>query len=152
MAFTYHTNVHSDWIDYNGHMQDAYYGLVFSHGVDALQDEVGFDHAYRDATGCTIYLVEEHKYFLKEVKYADALAVNIHLISQTDKLFHLYAEMICAQKTVALCELIEMHVQQKPCPHGVPIPQHIAHALSAYQIKDQALSGLKHRSRRMRLR
>ena len=40
MAFTYHTNVHSDWIDYNGHMQDAYYGLVFSHGVDALQDEV----------------------------------------------------------------------------------------------------------------
>ena len=45
MAFTYHTKVQSDWIDYNGHMQDAYYGLVFSHGVDALLEEVGFDRA-----------------------------------------------------------------------------------------------------------
>ncbi|MCV2869292.1 hypothetical protein OEW28_11720 [Defluviimonas sp. WL0002] len=54
-TFHYRTSVRPEWIDYNGHMQDAYYGLVFSHAVDAFQDEVGFDAAYRKATGCTTY-------------------------------------------------------------------------------------------------
>ncbi|EEE35651.1 conserved hypothetical protein [Rhodobacteraceae bacterium KLH11] len=31
-----------EWIDYNGHMQDAYYGLVFSYAVDAMQDAPQF--------------------------------------------------------------------------------------------------------------
>ena len=37
-VFWYHTEVSAQWIDYNGHMQDAFYGLVFSHAVDDLQD------------------------------------------------------------------------------------------------------------------
>ena len=40
MAFLYQTQVLPDWIDYNGHMQDAFYGLVFSYAVDAFQDWV----------------------------------------------------------------------------------------------------------------
>ena len=62
MIFEYKTTVWPEWIDYNGYMRDAYYGLVFSKAIDALQDEVGFNQAYRQRTGCTIYLVEEHKF------------------------------------------------------------------------------------------
>ena len=47
MIFEYRKTVLPEWIDYNGHMQDAYYGLVFSKAVDALQDDVGFDQSYR---------------------------------------------------------------------------------------------------------
>ena len=93
MSFLYHTKVKADWIDYNGHMQDAYNGLVFSYAVDAFQDVVGFDAAYRQRTGCTIYLVEEHKYFLKEVKEGDLLEIRIGLLAVTEKLFHLHCQM-----------------------------------------------------------
>ncbi len=35
MTFRYQTTVRPEWIDYNRHMQDAYYGLVFSYAVGA---------------------------------------------------------------------------------------------------------------------
>jgi len=100
MSFLYHTKVKADWIDYNGHMQDAYYGLVFSYAVDAFQDVVGFDAAYRQRTGCTIYLVEEHKYFLKEVKEGDLLEIRIVLLAVTEKLFHLHCQMLSGGQEV----------------------------------------------------
>ena len=80
MPFEYTTSVKPEWIDYNGHMQDAFCGLVFSYAVDAFQDWVGFDAAYRTETDCTIYLVEEHKYFLREVKESDPLTVEISVL------------------------------------------------------------------------
>ena len=47
MIFKHIKTVLPEWIDCNGHMQDAYYGLIFSKAVDALQDDLGFDQAYR---------------------------------------------------------------------------------------------------------
>ena len=47
----YATAVASDWIDYNGHMNDAAYALVFSRSVDALMDRIGLDAAARKRTG-----------------------------------------------------------------------------------------------------
>jgi acyl-CoA thioester hydrolase len=63
MIYDHIKTVLPEWIEYNAHMQDAYYGLIFSKAVDALQDEVGLDQAYRKKMGCTIYLAEEHKFF-----------------------------------------------------------------------------------------
>ncbi|WP_299950259.1 hypothetical protein [uncultured Ruegeria sp.] len=57
--FTFETTVKREWIDYNGNMQGAYYGLVFSYAIDAMQDDVGFDAEYPTRTGCTIYPLED---------------------------------------------------------------------------------------------
>ena len=84
MPAIYETVVCPDWIDYNGHMQDAFYGRVFSHAVDALQDVAGFDHAYREATGGTIYLLEEHKFFLHEVFEGEPLRIEPLIIDVDD--------------------------------------------------------------------
>ena len=54
MIFTFETTVQPDWIDYIGHMRDAYFGLIFSLAVDACQDGIGIDTDYRERTGCTI--------------------------------------------------------------------------------------------------
>ena len=100
----YSTTVRPDWIDYNGHMQDAFYGLIFSYGVDAFQDAVGFDRAYREATGCTIYLLEDHKYFLREVKVGAEVLVRTYLIGLWEKRFHLWSEMLDIRSTVILAD------------------------------------------------
>ncbi len=137
------------WIDYNGHMQDAYYGLVFSYAVDAFQDTVGFDAAYRQETGCTIYLVEEHKYFLKELKQGDLIEVYIDLLAVTKKLFHLHCRMVSNGEEVAVSELVEMHVQQKPSPRAVAIPATILQKMNGYALASEVQEDIARRSRAM---
>jgi acyl-CoA thioester hydrolase len=151
MPFEYTITVKPEWIDYNGHMQDAYYGLVFSYAVDAFQDWVGFDAAYRAATDCTIYLVEEHKYFLREVKESDPLAVQISVLGVSEKVFHLHCAMQSDGHDVAISELMEMHVCQKPTPKGAPIPLDIAARLNELIISDTQKSQIARRARAMRI-
>mgnify|MGYP001551555866 FL=1 len=151
MPFEYTITVKPEWIDYNGHMQDAYYGLVFSYAVDAFQDWVGFDAAYRTATDCTIYLVEEHKYFLREVKESDPLAIQISVLGVSQKVFHLHCVMQSGGHDVAISELMEMHVCQKPTPEGAPIPLDIAARLNELIISDTQKSQIARRARAMRI-
>ena len=152
MPFEYNTYVKSEWIDYNGHMQDAYYGLVFSYAVDAFQDWIGFDAAYRTETDCTIYLVEEHKYFLREVKETDLLKVQIDVLGVSDKLFHLYCAMQSGGHDVAISELMEMHVCQKPTPKGASIPQAISAQLNKLVISEKEELRIARRARAMRMK
>lgn len=150
-AFLFETTIRPDWIDYNGHMRDSYFGLVFSLAVDALQDDVGFDAAYRDATGCTIYLLEDHKVFLREVKSGTRVRVETLVLGVDAKRFHLYMRMFEGEDVVAVGEFIEVHVQQKPEPHAVPMPAEFATRLGAACIDPEQAVHLKHRSRALGL-
>ncbi|TYB80437.1 thioesterase family protein [Maritimibacter fusiformis] len=146
-TFDHSARVRPEWIDYNGHMQDAYYGLVFSHAVDAFQDAVGFDAAYRAATGCTIYLLENHTRFLREVRPGAALSLRTHLIAFNARRFHLWSEMRVADAPVAISEMIEMHVRQHPEPHAADIPPDIAARLAAACLDAAAIAALACRAR-----
>lgn len=148
-TFVYETTVHADWIDYNGHMRDAYYGLIFSFAVDAMQDEIGFDAAYRARTGCTIYLLEEHKFFLKEVKVGAQLRIETTVLGSDDKRFHLYMRMIHDGLDVAIGEVMELHVNQHPTPHATTMPAEIADRLA--KATEHGHDNLKFRSRALRL-
>jgi len=39
----YQTPILAEWIDYNGHLRDAYYTLIVSLATDALMDRVGLE-------------------------------------------------------------------------------------------------------------
>jgi len=60
----YETRVEREWVDYNGHMNVAYYVLVFDRGTDGLLDRLGLGGAYHAATRRTIYVVEAHVAYL----------------------------------------------------------------------------------------
>lgn len=149
--FRYQTTVRPEWIDYNGHMQDAYYGLIFSYAVDGFQDAVGFDRAYRERTGCTIYLLEDHKRFLREVKEGAVVEVETRLLDFNDKCFHLWSEMKEGTATVAVSEMIELHVQQRPTPHGTVFPSDLRHRMSQAVADREEASQLPYRARRLQL-
>ncbi len=65
--------VRDDWIDYNGHLSEAYYVLVFGFATDALRDAAGLDAAYRERTGGSLYTVEAHVRCLREVAHGSEL-------------------------------------------------------------------------------
>lgn len=145
--FTFETTILPDWIDYNGHMRDSYFGLVFSLAVDALQDEVGVDEAYRTATGCTIYLLEEHKVFLREVKQGARVRVETRVLGCDAKRFHLYMQMFDGDALASVGEFMELHVSQRPEPRAAPMPPEIQARLAAAIPSDGDLATLPHRSR-----
>src|SRR5690606_5886504 len=52
--------VRDEWIDYNGHLSEAYYVLVFGHATDSVMEQVGLGPDYRAAQGASLYTVEAH--------------------------------------------------------------------------------------------
>ena len=82
-----------EWIDYNGHMNEAYYVLVFSLATDALMDLVGIDERFRARTGLTLYTLETHVRYLAEARLGARLAVATRLLDCDDKRVHLWHEM-----------------------------------------------------------
>jgi len=147
MSFIFETTVLAEWIDYNGHMRDSNYGLIFSLAVDAMQDEVGFDAAYRNETGCTIYLLEDHKYYLREVKEGARLRIETRVMGCDAKRFHLYLQMFDGDILAAVGEFMEVHVSQHPIPRAVAMPMSILAKLEAATVSKHKALNLKHRAR-----
>ncbi len=89
----YATTVASEWVDYNGHMNDSAYAVVFSRSVDALMDRVGLDAAARRRTGQTLFTLQMMLHYFKEAKEGDALAVTCHLLEHDDKRMRVWLDM-----------------------------------------------------------
>jgi len=123
--FIFNIKVRPDWIDYNDHMQDAYYGLAFSYAIDHFQVAVGFDDKYRRQTGNTIYVIEDHKFYLNEVKLASELKIETNLIDTDKKKFVLYSQMFVKKELVATSEMLQAHVSKNPKPAITNMPEEI---------------------------
>jgi acyl-CoA thioester hydrolase len=151
----YGTPILADWIDYNGHLRDAYYGLIFSQSTDALMDRIGLDAAYRARTGCTLYTVEMHLHYLQEVKATDVAEVGMRILGVDAKRIHLALELSCKGKSgvAAAAEVMLLHVRQHE--GGVStatFPTDIGAALAALKAQSETLGSNAPASRRMELR
>ncbi|WP_252107408.1 MULTISPECIES: thioesterase family protein [unclassified Halomonas] len=82
-----------EWVDYNGHMNDAEYARVFSLAVDELMVHIGLDAAGRLRHGYTLYTLETHLSYRKEAHEGQPLSVNVLLLNRDAKRLHVYFEM-----------------------------------------------------------
>jgi acyl-CoA thioester hydrolase len=144
--------IRDEWIDYNGHLRDAYYTLLASEALDDLMEQVGLDASYRAETGATLYTLEIHAHFLQEVKRDDAVTVVTRPLGTDSKRLHVYCEIRCPrlEDPAAVVEVLLLHVQQHPAPKSAPFPAAVAGRLSAW-LADSAPVEFKHRSRAMGL-
>jgi acyl-CoA thioester hydrolase len=150
----YSTAIAPEWIDYNGHLRDAYYGLILSYASDALMDLVGLDAAYRRATRCTLYTLEQHMHFLHEVKETDQLDIMVRVMAADHKRIHAAFDFYCARypDPVALGEMMLLHVRQDATPVSAPFPPAIQAALAALVASGSAVPPPGPPSRRIELR
>jgi acyl-CoA thioester hydrolase len=127
----YRTAIAPEWIDYNGHLRDAYYSLIVSLAADALMDRVGMDEAYRTRTRCTLYTLEMHIHFLHEVKKTDLVDVAVRILGTDRKRIHAAFDMRCERYPgpVASAELMLLHVFQGDEPRAQVFPAEVAEAL-----------------------
>ncbi|NLP62705.1 thioesterase family protein [Paraburkholderia sacchari] len=108
----YHDVVRAEWVDYNGHLRDAFYMLIFSFAVDALIDEIGLDDSVRKARGRSIYTLEAHIHYLQEIKQGAQVRVEMRALAHDAKRIHLYLEMFAddGDQPVAAGEQMLLHV------------------------------------------
>jgi acyl-CoA thioester hydrolase len=125
---TYEVAIEPTWIDYNGHVRDAYYGVAFSLAIDDVMDQLGLDAEYRARTRGTLYTLEMHCHFLHEVKQSDALRVR-SVVLESDAKRILLAGVFerGADRTVAaIVEAMLLHVVQGETTKSAPLPAAVA--------------------------
>jgi len=85
--------VPEEWIDYNGHMNEGYYAVVFSHAADAVMLLLGVTPDYIKKTELTFFTVEAHTRFLKEVQLGTELAVRLQVLGVREKKVQIWYTM-----------------------------------------------------------
>jgi acyl-CoA thioester hydrolase len=148
---TYRSAVLPDWVDYNGHLRDAYYLLLFSLATDALMAQLGLDEAGRAATGHSLYTLECHLNFVQEVKLGQQVEVRTQILGHDQKRLHLNhslhlldeAPLLAASEQMLLnvataaaratpfAELVLSRVEALARAHqGLPAPRFAGRAIS----------------------
>ena len=120
----------ADWVDYNGHMNVAYYVLVFDHATDTLLDHIGLGDVHRDATGESVFVVEAHVTYEREAMEGDALRVTTQILDADEKRIHAFHCMYAGDEeaVVATNELMILSVNldtRKTTPFGDPIAERL---------------------------
>ena len=101
-----------EWIDANGHMNLAYYVVLFDQATDLLYDALDIGQAYRGATGNSTFTAETHTLYEREVRVGERVRVVPHLLGADAKRLHYFHEMFHAESghRVAGQELIALHI------------------------------------------
>lgn len=122
-----------EWIDFNGHMNMAYYSVLMDHCADQLYPQIGFGPDYRAATGCTTYVAEFHICYLRELHEGDRVTATLRLLDHDAKRFHIFQELWHSDGWCAATgETLTLHVDQSgDTPRVAPMPPHIQANLAA---------------------
>ena len=113
-----------EWIDYNGHLNLAYYHVLFDAGIDGLLDAMGLGEAYRARTGFTTYSAETHVCYLREVPPGATVKVTAQILGFDEKRLHVFQELRhvdgwCA----ATLESLSLSIDQRgDTPKVTPFP------------------------------
>lgn len=139
--FTIHRDtVRADWVDYNGHLRDAFYLLIFSFATDALLDRIGLDDAARRARGRSVYTLEAHVNYLQEIKEGAAVRVDARVLAHDAKRLHLYLEMFVDGRDapVSASEQMLVHVDTRG-PKSAPFDADVAERIAQLHAQQREL-------------
>ncbi|MFK7763745.1 MAG: thioesterase family protein [Roseobacter sp.] len=140
--------VRPEWIDYNGHMNMAYYAVLFDEAADQIYPYIGFGPDYQK-TGFTTYTAEFHICYLKELHLDDVVTITLQLLDFDEKRFHTYQEIWHVDGWCAATgEAMGLHVEQTG-PRVAPMPLRIQTQLGKLHEVHQTLPQPERAGRRI---
>ena len=125
-------SVRPEWIDYNGHMNLAYYMLAFDHATDAFFDFVGLGEAYLKANDASTFTLEAHITYDRELMSGAPMRFETRLLAHDAKRLHYTHFMYHAEDgyLAATNELISLHVDMG-ARRSAPMPDTVIARLDA---------------------
>lgn len=127
------------WVDYNGHMSESCFLLVFGDSADAFFRFIGIDESYRDQGGMSLYTAETHLRHIREASVSEPLRLTLQVLDVDAKRVHIFHRMFHATSGALLAtgEQMLLHVDMQ-AGRAAPMPDwlqqrvqaiHTAHAV-----------------------
>ena len=131
-------SIESQWIDYNGHFNMAYYNVLFDKDSDVALALVGLGPAYVERTGNSYFTLEAHISYLRELTVTDQVRIATQILDFDSKRLHYVQMMHHAKEDWISCvsENIVMHVDltsKKSSPFPVDVLEKIRIAHDAHK-------------------
>ena len=125
------------WIDYNGHLNMAYYHVLFDNALGEALELVGLGEDYVRSRGHSFFTGEVHVVYKRELRLDDPVRVRLQLVSHDEKRLHIFEELCHASEgwVAATCELISLHVDlavRKVAPFPADIAGNLAEMASSH--------------------
>jgi acyl-CoA thioester hydrolase len=104
--------VEPEWVDYNGHLNMAYYHVMFDRALDRALDHFAVGPGYAPKSPWTVFTAEVHVRYLAEVLPAARLRVDILALAVDDKRLHTFQTLCDAEtgRLHATSEQMLLHV------------------------------------------
>lgn len=140
----YSTEIAEEWIDYNGHLSEAFYVLIFGCATDQAMEVLGMGPEYRERAGASLYTVEAHVRYLQEVPRGASVQVRTVIAGSAEKKLHLAHEMYRVEsqaaeegsgELVATEEILGVHVGGDPAG-AQPFPAEVAELIAQHSGQD----------------
>lgn len=100
------------WIDYNGHFNMAYYGVLFDRAADEVFAALGLGPDYVKATNNSFFTLETHTTYLRELAPTDTVKIDNQFLDVDHKRVHYLQHMRHATEGWIACvlEVMVSHV------------------------------------------
>jgi acyl-CoA thioester hydrolase len=123
--------VEEHWIDYNGHLNMAYYNVLFDRAVDEAYELIGIGVDYVEKRRHSFFTAEVHLRYLRELHAGDPVRVTFHLLDYDSKRLHTFEQLFHAEEgwVAATSENMSLHVDmaaRKTAPFPAEVSRRLA--------------------------
>jgi acyl-CoA thioester hydrolase len=132
--------IEKEWIDYNGHLNMAFYNVLFDRCSDDAFEAMGLGPTYAKERRLTIYTAEVHVCYVQEIHLDHLVVVSFQLLDHDDKRLRFYQEIRHATEgwLAATSEQLALHVDMAG-PKVAPFPADIQAKVEAMRDAHAAL-------------
>ena len=141
------------WIDANRHMSDGFYAVAFGEASWRVQDHLGLHAEYRARTDATLYSVEAHLTWTRELLLGQRLHVESLVLGADEKRLRVFHRLFASDAgyLAATMDVMMLHVVQgKDGARTSPFPGYVARRLQAVAAEHAALRRPEEAGRAMR--
>jgi acyl-CoA thioester hydrolase len=129
--------VEKQWIDYNGHLNMAYYNVLFDRAVDEAYELIGIGYDYLKTYNHSTFTAEAHVRYLREVREDDPVRVTFQLLDFDAKRVHYFEQLFHAEEgwLSATSENMTLHIDmaaKKVAPWPAEVMERLARVKTAH--------------------
>ena len=124
--------IEPQWIDYNGHLNMAYYNVMLDRAIDQMWLQLGIGPAYMKERHGSTFTAECHVRYLREIHLGDPVQVTVYLLAADEKRIHTFEELRHATEgwLSATSENMTLHIDMD-ARKAAPFPPDIRARIAA---------------------
>ncbi len=133
--------VEDQWTDYNGHLNMAYYAVLFDKSAEEMFQTFGLGPDYVRETNCSFFTLETHTTYARELHAGHQVRIENQIIDADMKRVHYVQQMFHAEENFLSCvlEVMVAHVDLA-AKKTVPFPVDIQTRIDAMLANHRALN------------